>query len=59
MSRAEQGKLEEKRQEQIKAFVRKVPETLNKKGKTDEKSPIRFSATEGKKELTIDLSQYK
>lgn len=60
MSRAEQGELEKKRQELIKAFVRKVPEALCKSsGNVADRSPIRFTAIEGNNELTIDISQYK
>lgn len=59
MNRAEQGELEKKRQELIKAYQKKVPEVLNKKGKNEDRSPIRFTAAEGKNELTIDVSQYK
>lgn len=59
MSREEQGELEKKRQELIKAFQKKVPEVLCNRNKGEERSPIHFTASEGKNELTIDVSQYK
>ncbi len=60
MSRAEQGELEKKRQEMIKAYKRKVTDKFNKSGgKTENRSPVRFTAKEEKNELKIDISEYK
>lgn len=59
MSRAEQGELEKKRQELIKAYKLKVPESLCKNAKNvTDRSPIRFTADK-KNELKIDVSEYK
>ena len=59
MSLAELGKLEEERKKKLAEFVKKVPEVLCKQGKVADRSPIRFTATEGKNELKIDIAEYK
>ena len=49
-----------KREAQLRAeYKRKVPAVLCKPGKVEERSPLRFTATEGKNELTVDVAQYK
>ena len=59
MTRAEQGELEKKRQELLKSYKKKVPDTLCKSGKVETRSPIRHTITEGKNELSIDVAEYK
>ena len=59
MSRSEQAELEKKRQELIKNFKKKVPDSLCQSGAVADRSPIRFTASEKKNELTIDVAEYK
>ena len=40
-------------------YQRKVPAVLCKPGKIEDSSPLRFTATEGKNEWTIDVGEYK
>jgi len=59
MSRGEQADLEKKRQELLKAAQKKVPSVLSQAGAVAERSPIRFTATERKNELSINVADYK
>jgi len=60
MSRNEQSELEKKRQELLKATPKKVPAVLCQSGgRITDRSPIRFTPTEGKNELSIDVANYK
>ena len=59
MSRSEQGELEKKRQELLKALVKKVPKVLCQTGKVTDRSPLRYTVIEGKNELPIDVAEYK
>ena len=59
MSVGELQKLDAKRNKIIAEFDRKVPLTLRKTGKLADRSPIRFTATEGKNELLINVADYK
>ena len=59
MSIPELSKLDAERKQKLAAYVRKVPETLNQRGSIVERSPIRFTATEGKNELPINVAEYK
>jgi len=59
MSMGELNKLSQEQQKYRAAYKRKVPEVLCKSGSVDKRSPIRFTATEGKNEWTIDVAQYK
>jgi len=59
MSMGELNKLTDERKKLIAAYKRKVPEILCKSGKVESRSPIRFTASEDNKELTIDVAEYK
>ena len=60
MSRGEQIELEKKRLELVKAVKKKIPDTLcTSSGKVADRSPIRFTAKEGKNELSINVADYK
>jgi hypothetical protein len=55
----ELGELSRKKQKLMATYEKKVPDVLRKSGKVENRSPIRFTATEGKNELTIDVAQFK
>jgi len=59
MSMRELGELSRKKQKLMATYKKKVPDVLRKSGKVENRSPIRFTATEGKNELTIDVAQFK
>ena len=59
MSMRELGELSRKKEKLIAAYERKVPEILRRSGKVEDRSPIRFTASEGKNELTIDVAEFK
>ena len=61
MSRKEHAELTKKRQEMLKSLPRKAPAVLCQTGNVPvpDRSPIRFTATKGKNELTIDVAEYK
>ena len=59
MSIGELNKLGEEQKKKLAAYQRKVPEVLCKGGKVEGRSPIRFTASEGNNELTIDVAEYK
>ena len=61
MSREELTKLSQEREKRMAEIVRKVPEVLSQatRGSIEDRSPIRFTATEGKNELAINVADYK
>jgi len=59
MSIGELNKLSQEQQKFRAAYKRKVPEVLCKSGKVADRSPIRFTASQEIKELTIDVGEYK
>jgi len=59
MSMGELNKLAQEQKKKLAEYKRKVPEVLCKTGKVTDRSPIRYTTTEGKNELTIDVAKYK
>ncbi|MCL2119312.1 MAG: hypothetical protein FWH27_12885 [Planctomycetaceae bacterium] len=59
MSLGELNKLSEEHKKKLAAYKRKVPQVLCMNGKVENRSPIRFTASEGNNELTIDVAGYK
>lgn len=59
MSMGELNKLAQEQKKKLAEYKRKVPGVLCKSGKVENRSPIRFTASESNNELTIDVSEYK
>jgi len=59
MSTAELNKMSQEQLKMLATYKRKVPEVLCKAGAVANRSPIRFTASEGKNELTIDVAEYQ
>ena len=59
MSIGELNKLSQEQQKFRASYKRKVPTVLCATGKIENRSPIRYSASDGTNELTIDVAKYK
>jgi len=59
MSRQELGNWANERKKKLEAYQRIVPQVLCQGGDVEERSPIRFTVTEGKNALTVDVAEYK
>jgi predicted small lipoprotein YifL len=59
MTMKELNKVSMEYNKKIAEYKRKVPAVLCKSGKVADRSPIRYTASSGKNELTVDVSEYK
>ena len=59
MSMGELNKLSQEQRKLKSEYKKKVPEVLCKTGSVETRSPIRYTVTEGKNELPIDVAEYK